>query len=497
MTATAAILLSAAAPGLAVPSHPRPPTPLRMVALDMDGTLLNAGHELSDESLATLRSLSARGIVIALCSGRSTAAIHDHAKRLALSRPLPIVAFNGAAGLLADAPGYALGARELFCTPLPVEAVDAVLAVADGRGEVVQYYHGLDIHVACKTEAHMALTKKYAALTGVAAHVHSTSYDEAKEKGTPYKCLVMTDDADATLAALQDSVAPTMATLIRGSPPFFVECLHPDVNKGNGLERLCEKIGMPLEAVVAFGDGDNDIEFISKAGLGVAMCNGRPPLLAVADRVTSKSNEEDGVAHCLHQLEAEGRLMLPAPRGVHGLPQMRIRRVNPSAVVGVRERVMWPGQPEMCILEEDSAPNALHLAAMDESGAGSKGAGSKGASSNGGDGGLPSSTVCGVLSLFLPETQSGSGSGSSGGGAAKFRKLAVDIPWQKRGLATALIETAAAEARLVGAATLCCDARASQEAFYRARGFERAGEPFNKYPGKGGEMYVSMRMALS
>lgn len=493
MTATYAILLTAATPSLATPSHPKSLTPLRMVALDMDGTLLNARHELSDESLATLRSLSARGIVIALCSGRSTAAIHDHAERLALSRPLPIVAFNGAAGLLAEGPGYALGARELFCTPLPAEAVDAVLAVAEGRGEVVQYYHGLDIHVACKTEAHVALTKKYAALTGVAAHVYSTSYEEAKAKGTPYKCLVMTDDADETLAALQESVPPTMATLIRGSPPFFVECLHPDVNKGNGLARLCDEMGIPLEAVVAFGDGDNDIEFISLAGLGVAMCNGRPPLLAVADRVTDKSNEQDGVAHCLHQLEAEGRLMLPAPRCVRGLPQMRIRRVNPSAVVGVRERVMWPGQPEMCILDEDSSPNALHLAAMDESGYG--GAGSIDGDKGGGGGGLPSSTVCGVLSLFLPETHSGSGSGS-GGGVAKFRKLAVDIPWQKRGLATALIETAAAEARLVGAATLCCDARASQEAFYRARGFERAGEPFDKYPGKGGEMYVSMRMAL-
>ena len=82
------------------------------------------------------------------------------------------------------------------------------------------------------------------------------------------------------------------------------------------------------------------------------------------------------------------------------------------------------------------------------------------------------------------------------GSVARFRKLAVEPEWRRRGLATALIETAAAEARLAGAETLACDARASQADFYAARGFQRVSEPFDKYPGKGGELYVKMEMTL-
>ena len=104
--------------------------------------------------------------------------------------------------------------------------------------QLVQYYNGVDIHVVCKIEEHIALTKKYAVLTGVAAHVYSESYSEAKARGAPYKCLVMTEEADETLAALQESLPPTMATLIRGSPPFFVECLHRASFQRNAARRL-------------------------------------------------------------------------------------------------------------------------------------------------------------------------------------------------------------------------------------------------------------------
>ena len=76
----------------------------RLVALDMDGTALNREHRLSEHSLRTLRSLSARGVSIALCSGRSIQAIQEHAAHLALDEALPVVAFNGACGLLASGP---------------------------------------------------------------------------------------------------------------------------------------------------------------------------------------------------------------------------------------------------------------------------------------------------------------------------------------------------------------------------------------------------------
>ena len=453
----------------------------RLVALDMDGTALNRDHRLSEYSLRTLRSLSARGVSVALCSGRSIMAIQEHAAELALPEGLPVVSFNGACGLLASGPSWLSDADAMFTTPVPEEVVPTVLEVCEDAGLMVQYYVGNDIYVVCKNDEHVALTKKYVQLTGVPAHVYVESYEEAKAKGPPYKMLVMIDESrvDATLALLQEKLPKGCVKLIRGSPPFFVEVLHPEVDKGEGLKRLCEGLRIPLDDVVAFGDGDNDIEFCQMAGLGVAMSNARDTLKEVACRITERSHEDDGVAHALEQMEANGELSVIAPRVVAlrdakpDEPSVTIRRVQPADVAALREKVLWPGQPEKCVLPEDESSNAIHLAALAETD--SPGVG------------LPSSRVVGVLSLFLQSAEQPQ--------MAQFRKLATDPDWRSRGIGRSLISTAVAEARREKASNLVCDAREPQLGFYESLGFARSGEPFAKY-GSSGEMYVRMNLDL-
>ena len=101
---------------------------------------------------------------------------------------------------------------------------------------------------------------------------------------------------------------PGGTTLVRGSPPFFVEVLAPNVCKGGTLRKLCEKIGIGMEDTVAFGDGDNDIDMIRDVGCGIVMVNGRDVVKEVAKRVTEFTNEEDGVAKMLSLLQEEGVL---------------------------------------------------------------------------------------------------------------------------------------------------------------------------------------------
>ena len=96
-----------------------------------------------------------------------------------------------------------------------------------------------------------------------------------------------------------------------------------------------------------------------------------------------------------------------------------------------------------------------------------------------------------MLSLFLPP-QSPQPSSS---GRAQFRKLAVDPACRCRGLGTALVETAVAEARLAGATSLFCHARSKQQGFYERLGFVRIGEPFAKYGGDA--FYVEMELPLA
>ena len=79
-----------------------------MVALDMDGTLLNEHHALSPASIAVLRALSSRGVVVALATGRSAPAVYDHVRALGLPRPLPVVCYNGASCRIFPAAAAAL-----------------------------------------------------------------------------------------------------------------------------------------------------------------------------------------------------------------------------------------------------------------------------------------------------------------------------------------------------------------------------------------------------
>ncbi len=211
------------------------------------------------------------------------------------------------------------------------------------------------------------------------------------------------------------------------------------------------------------------------------MRNARPTLKAVADGVTARGHDDDGVVHTLRLLEARGALLLPAPRAVGGSRAATVRRVAAADVVGLRERVLWPGRPDMCVLPEDEAETAVHLAATYDSADGDD------APSEAGDASDASgaSRVVGVVSLFPSDRGTGA--------RCQFRKLAVSPDEQGRRLGTALVETALAEARQAGASALFCHARLGQAGFYERLGFRSVDEPFEKYGG--GEMYVEMQAA--
>ena len=278
-----------------------------------------------------------------------------------------------------------------------------------------------------------------------------------------------------------------------GTPPWFIEVLNPETNKGVGLQKLAEALHIPLDAVVAFGDGDNDIQFVESAGLGVAMKNARPTLKAVADEVTERAHGNDGVAHKLMELEARGALWLPAPRNVslrrggHAV----IRRVSADDVVDLRARVLWPGNADRWRLPEDET--AIHLGAHHES------------------------TIVGVLSLFV-ESEAGARIGAAPTTVsssprkygekeasspslprprrrAQFRKVAVDESFQSLGIGSALISVAEAEAKAAGATSIFCHARDVKVGFYERLGMHVMGDAFAKYHGAS-DMFVEMEKTL-
>jgi len=99
-----------------------------------------------------------------------------------------------------------------------------------------------------------------------------------------------------------------IAHLIRGE--FFLEILHPKANKEVALVELCKNMGIKMEEVVAFGDGENDKEFLAATGLGIAMKNATDITKQRAKKVSVYTNNEDAVSRELETLLESNRFAL-------------------------------------------------------------------------------------------------------------------------------------------------------------------------------------------
>ena len=278
--------------------------------MDLDGTLLNGSHVVTAAARHKLHELCGLGVEVVVASGRSGPAMYAIVEYLSLpSLKTFAVAYNGACCYEFDQGFTVANAKKktMFRRCVDSETVKTLVNFCEDQTLLLQVYVGDDIFVKCRTTEHRDFCQRYSTLTGC-AHAHVESYD-AIDKSQVLKMLIMTDDPDSVLETLK--ALDMSATIVRGSPPFFVEVLHDTVCKGSGLKNLCAHIGVALDAVIAFGDGDNDLEFIQAAGLGVAMINGRDNIKSNADRITLKDNTQDGVPHFLEILQQEG--ILPSP----------------------------------------------------------------------------------------------------------------------------------------------------------------------------------------
>lgn len=322
----------------------------KMVALDLDGTLLGPDHRISDESVAYLRELHRKGFLVAIATGRSPASCADVIVRLdclsieSAAGGFPLVCLNGASCMIVRKSGESgsskpsgpvalqtvgvsddslpsnamldgrLVQRELFHEPVPVDVAVKTLGLAKGLGLVTNYYVGSEIYAQPLDESHRKITRRYSDLTGTPIGYVDDDYSAAMGRGMPSKLVVFCETGviDEVCRKLSDALHGE-AHVIRGSPPFFVEVLNTNVCKGKGLERMCQSLGIDLHECIAFGDGDNDREFIQLAGVGYAMKNARDAVKAIADRVTKLTNAEDGAIRTLQEMESDGQLHFPGP----------------------------------------------------------------------------------------------------------------------------------------------------------------------------------------
>lgn len=295
---------------------------ISFVALDLDGTTLNAESKLSERTQQTLKKLSEEGVTIAILTGRSMPAVYPHVSTLALSRSVPVVSYNGCCGysLKLSPEGLAVKDQTHFESGLEKKHALEVIQFAVMHNYVVQYYcrqTGTIYAINHCHDDHDSLLAQYSGLTHqIQARKEFRTGDVFDEQQLDLfldevpcaKILILDNDIDVVLERAGSTLEQNKYSIIRGSPhSFFAEFLPAGVTKGDGMTQLCLSLGVPLSSVVAFGDGENDVEFLRHAGVGVAVKNARPVTKEAADIVLEWTNDEDGVARHLEQMHVEGK----------------------------------------------------------------------------------------------------------------------------------------------------------------------------------------------
>ncbi|MDG4862870.1 Cof-type HAD-IIB family hydrolase [Streptomyces sp. T-3] len=276
---------------------PAPTRPIRLIATDLDGTLLRDDKSVSERTIAALAAAEAAGVEVFFVTGRparwmDVVSEHVHGHGLAICG-------NGAA--VVDLHGGPGAHRFVKVRPLESETaltvVDILRAAAPGTAFAVERTGGITHEL-----AYPPLTFDAAGTIAPAEKLLAADTDLADQP--VLKLLAhhpeLTPDAFLTLAR---TTIGEHASVTRSSPTALLEIAGPGVSKASTLELCCAERGITAAEVVAFGDMPNDIEMLTWAGTSYAMGNAHPDVIAAASGRTV-ANNEDGVAVVIEQILA-------------------------------------------------------------------------------------------------------------------------------------------------------------------------------------------------
>ena len=258
---------------------------IRMLALDLDDTLLRSDLTISYRSRTVLKKAESAGVVVVLASGRAPQAMERYAKELGLHKRPGYLVCNNGTSILESHTGAVV--QE---TQLPVDAALIAYDLVTAEGLPVQIYEEDTIYVSKRNE----FADQDQKLTGM-RQVVVDNFRSMIAAGA----LKLVIPGDPMLLRPLESILKTYIgdrVTIFTSKPYFLEILPPATGKGEALAVVAAKLGIPREAVMAVGDSMNDESMIRWAGYGVCMRNGDDRIKAIASMITSRTNEDDGVA---------------------------------------------------------------------------------------------------------------------------------------------------------------------------------------------------------
>ncbi|GAA2713821.1 HAD family hydrolase [Micromonospora olivasterospora] len=265
----------------------------RLVASDIDGTLLDDERTISPRTRDVLARLAARGTPVVLVTGRPIRWLELVYEQL--TEPLPAICANGA--VVYDPATDEVLRADPLAPDLLAEVARRLRAEVPGVSFAVEIVDSREM----RHEAHYPL--RWDADTDLIRAIESP---EELHSAPAVKLLARAGEQDP------DAFVQVVAGALRGlaeathsSYSGLVEISAAGVTKAAGLAWYCARLGVDERDVLAFGDMPNDVPMLTWAGRGVAVANAHPAVLEIADEVTA-ANSEDGVAAYLEKVFGVG-----------------------------------------------------------------------------------------------------------------------------------------------------------------------------------------------
>ncbi len=266
---------------------------IHLVAIDLDGTLLDSSKQLSETSSEILREAKrTKGVRIVLASARPPRTVLPFYESLELDTPM--INYNGA--LVYDPPSN----RVLMHRPIPMQTTQRIVTLA--RSLYPEVILSAEIMDRWCTDG---LSEEYLTATAMThkPDVIGPVDEWLTEPITKLLLLGSPEKLAKVGVALLDRFLYQVS--IVQTEGYLLQITHATVSKAQGLKVVAGELGINREEVMAIGDHTNDAEMLRWAGVGVAMGNAAAPALEAADYVTD-DHDSDGAAHAVRKLVLEG-----------------------------------------------------------------------------------------------------------------------------------------------------------------------------------------------
>ncbi|MFP4662298.1 MAG: Cof-type HAD-IIB family hydrolase [Halanaerobiales bacterium] len=260
----------------------------KMVVLDLDDTLLDKEHIISNTTGNTLKKLKDMGVEIVVATGRMYCSALPYIKQLGLVGSM--ITYNGA---------YIRNVERdevVFHKPIDLELAREILKEAEEAGLFVNIYMDDRLYV----EETGRETELYKKISGVEANPVGKLSEFISD--APTKILIVEEDLEKNQYYRKFFVEKYGDKLeVTNSKAFFIEFMAKGVSKGNAIEVIANEKNIDLKDIIAIGDSWNDLEMIQTAGLGIAMGNAPEGVKKYADKVAEKHDDE-GVSKILKDI---------------------------------------------------------------------------------------------------------------------------------------------------------------------------------------------------